>query len=118
MRLIDADVILRFILHDSEDMYKQAVQVISEGAWTRVEVIAEVVYVLTKLYKISREDVSYSIKIVLGLVRIEDKQAMIETLKIFSESSLDFVDCVLIGRNHILEEEVFSFDKKLNKHLK
>lgn len=33
----------------------------------------------------------------------------------FSKSSLDFVDCILIARHQILGDEVVSFDKKLNK---
>lgn len=31
----------------------------------------------------------------------------------FSKSSLDFVDCILIARHQILGDEVVSFDKKL-----
>ena len=32
-------------------------------------------------------------------------------------TSLDFVDCILIGRNKVKGEKIFSFDKKLNNKL-
>lgn len=39
-------------------------------------------------------------------------------MKIFEESSLDFVDCILIAYNKVENIEIFSFDKKLNNKLK
>ena len=41
-----------------------------------------------------------------------------ETLKLYRDTTLDFVDCVLIGRNRIMREDVLSFDKKLNNKLR
>lgn len=36
----------------------------------------------------------------------------------FADFSLDFVDCLLIAYNKVLDIDVFSFDKKLNIKLK
>ena len=119
MKLIDANVILRFILRDNEEMYRRSVQGISEGAFTLPEVIAEVVYyVLTKPYGIDRSGVCDSLITVLRFVHIDNKAALLEAISIYRESSLDFVDCILIGRNRVLGDDVFSFDKKLNKRLR
>lgn len=38
-------------------------------------------------------------------------------LMLFGSTSLDFVDTILIARNRVLGEKVFSFDSKLNKLL-
>ena len=38
-------------------------------------------------------------------------------LMLFGSTSLDFVDTILIARNRLLGEKVFSFDSKLNKLL-
>ena len=46
MQLIDANVILRYLLNDDREMSQKAKSVISEGAYTKPEIIAEVVYVL------------------------------------------------------------------------
>ena len=50
-------------------------------------------------------------------IKIENYEVMREALQIFKDTSLDFVDCILIARNRILKNEVVSFDKKLNKVL-
>ena len=45
MQLIDTNVILRFVLNDNVEMAQRAAEVIASGAYTKPEVIAEVVYV-------------------------------------------------------------------------
>jgi len=42
---------------------------------------------------------------------------MCEALTIFADTSLDFVDCILIARHRVLGDTIESFDKKLNKML-
>ena len=39
-------------------------------------------------------------------------------INIYSKTAFDFVDCILISRKHILGDEIFSFDKKLNNYIK
>ena len=49
---------------------------------------------------------------------LEEKENVVkESLNLFKETSLDFVDCILIAYNKIESIEIFSFDKKLNKKL-
>ena len=116
--LIDANVILRYLLNDVEDMAKKSEEIIKFGAWTLPEVIAEVIYVLSSVYKINREEIATAILEILKEIDIEHKNTVIEAVKIFSETNLDFVDCILIAYKNIENAEVFSFDKKLNNKLK
>ena len=51
---IDANVALRYLLWDNEVQAKQAKQWIIEGACMYMEAVAEVVYVLQGVYKLSR----------------------------------------------------------------
>ena len=53
-KCVDANVILRRILRDNEEMAAQADRFFDEGAWTFPAVIAEVVYVLSRVYKVNR----------------------------------------------------------------
>ena len=53
----------------------------------------------------------------LDEISIENQETVCEALSLFSETSLDFVDCVLIARHRILGDEVVSFDKKLSNRL-
>lgn len=117
MDLIDANVILRYLLRDVEEQYLFASQEIEKGCCTTTEVLAEVVYVLTKVYKVSRLDVAYALFSLLKQVQVENSVAILYGITIFRDSNLDFVDCLLISYNNILGKHVISFDKKLNSYL-
>ena len=115
--LIDANVILRYLLNDVEEMAKKSAEIINAGAFTLPEVIAEVIYVLKSVYKIERGEISAAILQIFNEIEVANKKIMIEAVKIFAESSLDFVDCILIAYNKVENVEIFSFDKKLNNRL-
>ena len=55
MVVLDANVILRYLLNDNEAMAKEAENVIkTEVTMVPIEVIAEVVYVLKGVYSVDR----------------------------------------------------------------
>ena len=116
--LLDANAILRFLLNDIPDQAKKSAEVIFTGAITREVVVAEVVYVLEGHYKYSHSEIAYRLERLLELVAVENTDVVRYALRMFGETSLDFVDCLLIGYNHIAGCEIFSFDKKLNNRLK
>lgn len=113
MTLIDANVILRFLLNDVPEQAEQAKAVIEAGASTTIEVIAEVVYVLRKVYQSSREQIYVSIMQVADEVFIPEYDVLRYAMDYFRVRNLDFVDCVLAARVLLEDENVFSFDKKL-----
>ena len=117
-KLIDANVILRHLLRDIEEQAEQARIIIAGGAYTTAEVLAEVVYVLEKLYLVPREKIVLALSALLGEVSVEHVDAVLKALEVFQSQRLDFVDCVLIGRACVLGDDVFTFDKKLNKALR
>ena len=91
MRLIDTNIILRYLLKDNEQQAEKAVEVISTGAYTTAEVIAEAVYVLSRVYKIPREEVSWMIHCVLLDVKVENLKSLRYALGLFNQTTLDFV---------------------------
>lgn len=117
MLLVDANVILRYLMNDHEEMSQQAKAAIAGGAYTTAEVLAEVVYVLVGVYKAERAEVCEWLTQFLDEISMENKTAIQYALRVFAKTSLDFVDCILIGYNRILGQRVFSFDKKLNRML-
>lgn len=117
MTLIDTNVILRYLLNDIPDQADKAESVIKTGAFTLPEIVAEVVYVLVKLYKIPRDSINKIILPLFDEIEIQNKEVILKAVDLFSETSLDFVDCILVARNKILNEHIFSFDKKLNNKL-
>lgn len=113
MQLIDANVILHFVLNDHPEMADKAAKVITAGAYTKPEVIAEVVYVLKNVYHTPKEKISSIIHDILSIIHIADSDCIVYAMDIYQSISLDFVDCLLIAYHKIKHENVFSFDKKL-----
>lgn len=111
-KLIDANVILRYLLGDHPQMSEEAKRIIESGAFTLPEVIAEVVYVLKGVYKVERAELATTLIDFLDEISVENPETLCEALSLFAKSSLDFVDCILIARHRILGDEVVSFDKK------
>lgn len=98
-------------------MSEKAKKVIEDGAFTLPEVLAEVVYVLKGVYQVERTEIAKTLIEFLNEISIDNQETMYEALSLFSETFLDFVDCILIARHRILGDEIMSFDKKLNRML-
>jgi predicted nucleic-acid-binding protein len=117
MLLIDANTILRYTLNDNVEMAMKTQNLIENSqVYLRYEVLAEVVYVLTKVYFLSRKEVADGIKVFLSCpnVKTESEKVTLHTLQTFSETGLDFVDCILYSFKVVNDYDVFTFDKKLN----
>ena len=116
MILLDANYILRFLLKDNLEMYEISKDCISNNnCIIPNEVLAEVVFVLLKVYKVEKEDIAKSLINILeyGNIIMNDKNVIIESLEIFENKNLDFVDCILCAKSK--QYIVKTFDKKLNK---
>lgn len=118
MQLIDANVILRYLLNDSPEMSQKARVLVASGSvYTKPEIIAEVIYVLKGVYGIDKDGTREFIHSVLDDISCAEEECVRMAMDIYASISLDFVDCLLIAYHRINKENVFSFDKKLNKHL-
>lgn len=118
MKLIDANVILRYLLNDNQEMALRAKAVVDSGAYTKPEIIAEVVYVLKGVYQVTRADIRVFIRELLNSVRCAEIDAVMYAVDVYADTSLDFVDCLLIAYHVVGKEDVFTFDKKLANRLK
>ena len=116
--LVDANVALRYMLHDDEAQFPVAEQTIREGAHLLPEVLAEVVYVLLGVYSVPREEIASRLQLLVREVQTEHPEALETALSTFGATKLDFVDCLLAAYNKHLEDKVVSFDRKLNKLLR
>ena len=116
--LVDTNVILRALLRDNEKQSKQADEVINAGAWTLPEVLAEVDHVLRTFYGVERKEIARQLFTAVNLVDVERREVIFRAIKIFAETKLDFVDCILAAYHDIDNAEIFTFDKDLNKIMK
>ena len=63
MILLDANMILRYLLNDNEEMADQAERAVNSGeAAVTIEVMAEVVYVLKGVYAMERDKIADTLK--------------------------------------------------------
>ncbi len=117
MKLLDTNMILRYLLNDNEEMANEAESLILEDSvYVTIEVMAEVVYVLKGVYSIEREKIKTSLLEFLSEVQSNDMEVLKCGLETYAEQSLDFVDCILYAYNRIMGYEIKTFDKKL-RHL-
>lgn len=116
MTLIDANVILRFLFGDNEEMLAVAAKEIESGeTYTLPSILAEVVYVLHGHYEVERTVVRDSLIHLLDRVSVEHPSVIVSALNYYADRNVDFVDGMLISRARLLGEKVLTFDKKLNK---
>lgn len=118
--ICDANVVLRYLLEDIPDLTARATDLLErEDIFLPFEVIAEVVYVLEKIYGVNRTELSRNLLELLTYPNITtvDTRILDAALRIFSSSRLDFVDTLLCGYAQAWGEEIETFDIKLRNRL-
>ena len=118
MEISDANIILRYLLKDEEQLFVKAKKIVENNEiHLPFEVCAEVVYVLEKVYKIPRKNINDSFILLLNYPNIStpDNLLLTESLKVFENENIDFVDSILVSYNHIMKAKIHSFDKRVMK---
>jgi len=117
---LDTNVILRYLLQDHHEFSQKSISIIeNNNVYIKNEVLAEVVYVLNKTYKVEKQKLR---KILTDFTEVnnihfESKEIVILALNIFENQNIDFVDALLCSYEKLKNFEIVSFDKKLNKCL-
>ena len=120
MLYLDTNVILRYLLQDHHEFSQKSISIIeNNNVYIKNEVLAEVVYVLNKTYKVEKQKLR---KILTDFTEVnnihfESKEIVILALNIFENQNIDFVDALLCSYEKLKNFEIVSFDKKLNKCL-
>ena len=118
MVMLDTNIILRYLLNDNEQMADEAEKIIKENtALVTIEIIAEVVYVLKRVYSIERDIIKSSLFDFLSEVQSNEMEVIKLGLTFYSEKNLDFVDCVLYAYHKVKGYDIKTFDRKLKRLL-
>ena len=121
MQLIDANIILRFLLKDNEELTSRAINIFEENdLFCPLEVICEVVFVLQKVYNTSRQDIKNALMTLFNTQNISTNNISVLEygLQLYSNKNIDFVDALLCSYSYIDGDIIHSFDKKLNSIIK
>ena len=118
MKKIDANIVLRYLMNDHVENSPKAKDIIEQNVIEiPIEVLCEVVYVLTGHYKIDKQTVCSELNRFFKLTNctLPHQEAVLKGLEYFGNYNIDFVDCILAGYADVDKDEIFTFDKKLKK---
>ncbi len=121
--LLDANVLIRFLTKDHEEHYKKSYKIFEQIESGEMEallmdfILAEVVYVLKRIYKYNKSDISSALKKILlyNHLYTENKLVIFEALTIYTDKNIDFADAMLCAKRQIEGFEIISFDKDLDR---
>lgn len=120
MAIVDANVVLRYLLDDHPELSTKAAEILEQHTVTLpIEVACEVVYVLQKVYHIERHQIKRFLTELIDekLIIIDKTDIFMKGLEYYSTTTLDWVDALLLAYQVVKQEEVFTFDDKLCKYI-
>ena len=121
MRILDANMILRYLMNDNIKMADEVEDLIhSHEVLILPEVVAEVIYVMRSVYKLERSEIVSGLIDFLEMDNIKTNcgNVLYMGIKLYGRVSLDFVDCLLCAYHTVSGYEICTFDKKLNNLIK
>ncbi len=121
MSVVDANIILRYVLDDHPELSAKAAEILEQYAVTLpMEAACEVVYVLQKVYAVGREDIQQQLRQLLeeNLVTMDRPAVFLKALECYSTTTFDFVDTLLWAYHAVEQQEIFTFDDKLLKYIR
>jgi predicted nucleic-acid-binding protein len=121
--LIDTNIIIRFLVGDHAEHLAQSSAIFERVEQCEIEVhllesvIMEAFFVLTKFYKLPKNEVINDLKRILSLEGVvnDDKLLLFETLSIIENKNIDFVDALLCARQRLQGFEILRFDNDVKK---
>lgn len=121
--LIDANVILRYLLGDHPDQSPSSARFMEEVERGEKEVylhdvvIAEVVWTLEKFYKVPKEEISHVLSELISMrgISVSDRIVLLKALQIYAGKNVDFVDALLGAISIERGVEVVSFDRDFRR---
>jgi len=121
MQIVDTNVIIRYLVADVKELYLEAEKIFTEALtgkrklFITQSVIAEVIFVLSKLYKIPRKDIAEAINFFLNVksCKVQNEAAVRLALDIYQKSNLSFIDCLICAFSKTENLELITFDKLL-----
>lgn len=126
MHLIDANIIVRFLTADHEEHFQKAKEILLKIESREMEaeildgVLAEVYFVLLKVYGLPKQSIIKDLKTILSLDGIvgDNKIILFEALSILERKNIDFVDALICAKAKLQNYDILSFDNDLKKYIK
>lgn len=120
MKLIDTNIILRWLLGDHVELSPRAEELIEKAPFANFLVtdivVAEIVYALRSTGR-DRDQTNEALQLIgrTDTFKYENKELIIKVASLLKNTSLDFADCYLLARAHKEKLGLETFDKSLEK---
>ncbi|MDD3054810.1 MAG: PIN domain-containing protein [Aliarcobacter sp.] len=119
--LLDTNIIIRFLVGENEKFLEQSTEYFNqiETGALEVEILSEVLmeafFVLTKFYKLPKNEVISDLKTIISLEGVVNKNKIIlfEALNIIENKNIDFVDALICAKCKLQNYNKLSFDSDL-----
>ena len=99
---LDTNVLVRYFVKDDPEQTRLAVDLIhtlspAEPGWVGQAVLLEIVWVVTRLYRVSRDQVIRILDTLLASqdIVVEQDDTVREALRLFRSGHADFADCLI-----------------------
>jgi predicted nucleic-acid-binding protein len=100
MLAVDTNVLVRLIARDDANQVRVADEFVSKGAWISLLVLAETMWVLDSVYRLTREKMSTAVEMLLNHrdLTVQDSEVVAEALENFRRrTAVGFSDCLALG---------------------
>ena len=99
MRAVDTNVLVRLITRDDPRQLAEANSFVERGAWVSILALAEAIWVLDTVYRLTAAELAMAIDMLLDHknLTIQDPEALAAALDLFRQRpSLGFSDCLML----------------------
>ena len=124
-RIVDANVILRYLLSDHAELSPKAreffdgVRAGERGAYVPESVVVECVYVMQRIYQVPRAEIAEKLTALLGFRGISGDQVPLlrSALALYAQTNVSFVDALIAAIAAAKHLPVETYDQDLIKLL-
>jgi len=119
--VVDANAVLSLLLGAEREHFERAraffegVRDGSESAYVPAAVLAECVYVLTRVYSVTRFDAATKLLALLDYRGLISEPEVRRALELYRDKNVDFVDALVAATAREQGWKIFSFDRDLVK---
>lgn len=120
MKLIDTNIILRWLLGDHAELSQRAEELVENAPLANFLVtdivVAEIVYVLRSTGR-DRNQTNEALQLIgrTDAFKYENKELIIKVASLLKDTNLDFADCYLLARARKYKLGLETFDESLEK---
>jgi len=120
---IDTNVLIRFLRADHPQLSPKAREIFAKAQKGEIKIyldeiiVAEAIWLLSSFYKVKKADIAFQLQELISQEWIVNprKKLILDSLSLYSTSSLHYIDCWAICVSQSVKSELKTFDKKLTR---